>query len=80
MTEETSAQDEEYYQEIERITQLFNAQDYMGALDLCVDVVGRRLNLVDGPEIVRQGPRHQGLETGMGLHGQGELGEVKPLI
>ena len=35
MTEETNAQDEEYYQEIERITQLFNAQDYMNALDIC---------------------------------------------
>ena len=35
MTAEDTAQDEEYYREIERITQLFNERDYMNALDIC---------------------------------------------
>lgn len=35
MTAEINPQDEEYYREIERITQLFNARDYMNALDIC---------------------------------------------
>ena len=49
MTEESNAEDEEYYQEIERITQLFNAQDYMGALDVCETTLK---NAPDRPEAV----------------------------